>query len=109
MKTKIILGLIILIASILYIIKGNTVLPGVAVFIVASFGLLALSMNYKKDGTERNSWDVWFFSMPGVIVALIFIGVMVGNIDVWKWIVVALGGIVGLESLSSIIKKYLEG
>jgi len=75
-------------------------------FIVIAFALTALAMNYKNDGTERNAWDVWFFSMLGVIVALFFVGVLgeAKDPEIWRWVAMALGGAAGLESLSSIVK-----
>lgn len=54
------LGVLILISNVLYIFMGQALLPGIAIFIVTSFGLIALSMNYKGDKTERNAWDIWF-------------------------------------------------
>lgn len=100
-----ILGILILLASALLIFYKNVYLPGIAVFIVSTFGLLALSMNYKRSGAERNSWDIWFFSMPGALIALIFVGILGNDIGVWRWVAIAIGSAIGLESLSSFIKN----
>jgi len=102
---KIILGALILIGNIVYMFSEDIYLPRIAVFIVSTFGLLAISMNYKKDGKERNAWDVWFFSMPGALVTLLFVGIIASNSNVWKWVAIAIGGAIGLESLSSLIKN----
>ena len=105
-----ILGLLIIAAGVTSIFCAPY-RPGLFIFIVISFALIALAMNYKNDGTERNAWDVWFFSMPGVIVALFFVGILgeAKDLEIWRWVAIALGGMAGLESLSSLIKEIRRG
>lgn len=109
---RIILGAIILLSSIVI----NVFIPinkGLSVLLITTFGLLALSMNFKYEKSEgkevviseRNAWDIWFYSMPGVILALFFAGILADDPEVWKWVAASLGGAVGLESLSSIIRS----
>ena len=110
-KIKIILGLIIIIAGIASFFIGQKYYISTFVLIIAAFCLLALAMNYSHKGEDRNAWDVWFFSMPGVIIALFFVGIL-GEAkypEIWKWVAIALGGAAGLESLSSIIKEIRKG
>lgn len=99
------LGLVIFVASVASVFF-TTYRSGLFIFIIVGFALIALAMNYKNNGTERNAWDVWFFSMPGVIVALFFVGILgeANDPDIWRWVAIALGGVAGLESLSSIVK-----
>lgn len=101
----IILGLLIIVAGVVSVFWA-TYRSGLFIFIVIGFALIALAMNYKNDGTERNAWDVWFFGMPGVIVTLFLVGVLgeANDPEIWRWIAIALGGAAGLESLSSIVK-----
>ncbi len=105
-----ILGLLIIVEGFINVFS-TTYRPGLFIFIVIGFALIALVMNYKNDGTERNAWDVWFFAMPGVIVALFLVGVLGGAEDpeIWRWVAIALGGVAGLESLSSIVKEIRKG
>lgn len=105
-----ILGLLIIVAGIVSIFWA-TYRYGLFIFIVIGFALIALAMNYRNDGTERNAWDVWFFAMPGVVVALFLVGVLgeVKNPEIWRWVAIALGGAAGLESLSSIVKEIRKG
>lgn len=64
------LGVLIFLFSYLYAFINS--LSGFAVIVVASFGLLALSMNYRYEEKNnnnkekirtRNAWDIWFLSM----------------------------------------------
>jgi|SRR3989344_753637 len=99
------LSLLILLASI-----ANFLVPSyrfeIFVLITVCFALVALAMNYKSDGSERNAWDVWFFAMPGVIVTLLFVGIFAEPSfpEIWKWVALALGATAGLESASSFLK-----
>jgi hypothetical protein len=111
---------------------------GLFVLIISALGLLALSMNFVYQNTlktiktkieengkteeseetipndgvkisERNAWDVWFYSMPAVILTFLFIGILANNnSEVWKWVAISLGGAVGLGSLTSIIQSLLD-
>lgn len=112
---RIILGGTVLISSVLSIFI--LVNKGLLILIIAALGLLALSMNFKYETkydeisenneiriSERNAWDVWFYSMPAAILTLFFVGILASDIEVWKWVAISLGGAVGLESLSAIIK-----
>lgn len=105
-KTILVLGLLIIMAGIGSIFL-TTYPPGLFIFIVTGLALTALAMNYKNNGTERNAWDVWFFTMPVVVVALFFVGILGEAKDpkIWKWVAIALGGAAGLESLSSAVKE----
>ena len=100
-----VLGLFIFLAAIASIFSGPYQ-NGLFIFIIVCFSLVALTMNYKNDGTERNAWDVWFFAMPGVIITLLFVGVFGESSfpEIWKWVALALGAAVGLESVSSFLK-----
>ncbi len=127
---RIILGSIILISSVSSIFISTN--KGLFILIIAALGVLALSMNFKYENakhikitennkiteydealenngvmiSERNAWDVWFYSMPAAILTLFFVGILANNIEVWKWVAISLGGAVGLESLSAIIKNF---
>lgn len=119
LKIRVTLGIIALFSSALSaLVPINKGLLGL---IVATLGLLALSMNFKYERggkisendeetkgvkiSERNAWDIWFYSMPAVILTLFFVGVLADDVGVWKWVAISLGGAVGLESLSAIIKN----
>ena len=105
-----VLGLLIIVAGIISIFWA-TYRPGLFMFVVICFALTALAMNYRNDGTERNAWDVWFFVMPGVIVALFLVGISgeIKDPEIWRWVAIALGGAAGLEALSSIVKEIRKG
>lgn len=103
-KVKAVLGVIIILSSTLSIFLSIQYRVGLYVLIISTFALLALLMNYSWEGKDRNAWDVWFFSVPGIIASLFFIGILANDKGVWKWIIVALGGLGGFESLSSILK-----
>ena len=100
-----VLGSLILVASVASIFSPSHQ-TNLFIFIIVCFALIALAMNYKNDGTERNAWDVWFFAMPGVVITLLFVGVFGESSfpEIWKWVALALGAAVGLESVSSFLK-----
>lgn len=109
-RTRVILGIIIIVSVVLSIFLGPQYKTGLYILIISVFALLALSMNYSWEGKDRNAWDVWFFAMPGVIVALFLVGILgeENYPEIWKWVAIALGGAAGLESLSSIIKALRD-
>ena len=100
------LSLLILLSGIISVFLEHDYHLGLYVIIAISFSLIAILMNYKNDGTERNAWDVLFFSMPGVIVILLIVGILGKQTypEIWRWVAISLGAVVGLESLSSFIK-----
>ncbi len=80
------------------------------IFIIICFALIALAMHYSTEGKGGNAWDVWFFTVPGVVVTLLIVGIL-GEAhfsEVWKWVAIALGALVGLESISSVLRTFLE-
>lgn len=108
--TMYVLGILVIVAGVvgIFFVMYRS---AIFVLIVIGFALIAVAMNYKNDGGERNAWDVWFFSMPGIIVTLFLVGILGESKDpeIWRWIAIALGGAAGLESLSSIIKEIRKG
>ncbi|OGZ45537.1 MAG: hypothetical protein A3C84_04185 [Candidatus Ryanbacteria bacterium RIFCSPHIGHO2_02_FULL_48_12] len=63
--------------------------------ILIIFSLVTIWVNRK-----RNAWDILFFNSTSAILTLFMIGILAGDLGVWKIIVVALGAVAVGEKIA---------